>query len=167
MHYPSDNVAVMVSFSTVKIPINKMSDLLEGVSLNTQYPMESEAIRTILYECLNEYLQFTLPKIPGNVNICFEHYLHDRFKAIAHLVNPPQLDNMPPPDKRWMMYLNAQWAIAVSELGRQLLPGVRDLNNHAQDVNEIQVFATENPSTGLYVLSGVHYDVVDMNEEGL
>lgn len=167
MQFQSDNVAVMVSFDTVKIPINKMTNVIEGTSANTNYPQEELAIRAILYECLNEYLQYALPKIPQPNNICFEHYLNDRFKCIAHIINPPFIDGLPPPDKRLMMFLNAQWAIAVGELGRQLIPGVRDLNNHQQEVSDVQMFSMPGTNAGLYVLSGTHYDQVDMDEGGL
>ncbi len=167
MQFPSDNIAVMVSFSTVKIPINKMVNIIENATINAQYPQEEESIRTILYECLNEYLQYSLPKIPTGANICFEHYLNDRFRCVADVLNPPVLDGCPPPDKRLMMFLNSQWAIAVSELGRQLIPGVRDLNNHQQEVGEIYMYPMQNDNAGLYVLSGTHYDQIDMDEGGL
>jgi len=163
-----ENVAVMVSFATVRVPINKMVNVLEGVSNNTVYPMDEEAIRTIIYECLNEYMKFTLPKIPMGENCSFEFYLDDRFKALARIINPAVTELNPNPDKRLMMFLNAQWAIACAELGRQLLPGIRDLNAHNQDVDQIQMFRVDDNKTGMYVLSGITYDEVDSeSEEGL
>ncbi|MNB96324.1 hypothetical protein D3C81_351750 [compost metagenome] len=163
-----DNVAVRVSFNSVSIPIDKMVSILEGTSNNTQYPMEEESIRTILYECLNEYLQYSLPNVPNGQNCSFEHYLDDRFKALSPILNPPELEGYAPPDKRMMMFLNAQWAIAVGELGRQLLPGIRDLNAHNQDVEQIHMFKLDDYRTGMYVLSGILYDTVDAEmEEGL
>lgn len=163
-----DNVAVRVSFDAVSIPINKMVSVLEGTSNNTPYPMEEDSIRTILYECLNEYLQYSLPNVPNGQNCSFEHYLDDRFKALSFILNPPELEGFPPPDKRMMMFLNAQWAIAVGELGRQLLPGIRDLNAHNQDVEQIHMFRLDSHQTGMYVLSGISYDSLDAEmEEGL
>lgn len=167
MQYPSDNVAVRVSFAPVNIPINKMASVIEGVSINAGYPMEEVTIQAILYECLNEYLQFSLPSLVTAQNICFEHYLDDRFAAIKNIINPPFIDGYPPPNKQWMMFLNAQWAIACAELGRQLIPGVRDLQQHQQEVAEVHMFNTDTWKTGLYVLSGKHYDEVDMEEAGL
>ncbi|QBJ02572.1 hypothetical protein MZD04_gp042 [Pseudomonas phage Psa21] len=161
-----DNVAVRVSFDAVKIPINKITSILEGISNNTPYPMEELAINTILYECLNEYLQFTLPTIPNGENCSFEYYLDTHFKALANIVNPPVLEGYPMPDKRMMMFINSQWAIAVAELGRQLLPGIRDLNSHNQEVDQIQMFRLDDHKTGMYVLTGISYDQVDA-EEGL
>ncbi|WDS62395.1 hypothetical protein [Pseudomonas phage D6] len=167
-HPQPDNVAVMVSFSTTRPAIDKMVNILEGTSNNTAYPMEEEAIRTILYECLNEYLAFSLPKTLSPENCSFEFYLEDRFKALAGILNPPVTDINPYPDKRMMMFLNAQWAIACAELGRQLLPGIRDLNAHHQDVEQIQMFRVDDNKTGMYVLSGITYDQVDAeSEEGL
>lgn len=164
----NDNVAVMVSFKTVRVPIDKITNIIEGTSLNTEYPMEEEAIRTILYECLNEYLAFSLPKSLIEGNCSFEHYLDDRFRAVAHILNPPVTELNPYPDKKMMMFLNAQWAIACAELGRQLLPGIRDLNAHNQDVDQIQMFRMDDNRTGMYVLSGILYDQVDVEqEEGL
>lgn len=160
-----DNVAVRVSFAAVRVHIDKMVSILEGTSNNTMYPMEEDAIRTILYECLNEYLQFSLPNVPSQINCSFEHYLDDRFRALSPILNPPELEGMPPPDKRMMMFLNAQWACAVGELGRQLLPGIRDLNSHNQDLDQIHMFKLDDYRTSMYVLSGVLYDVVDAESE--
>jgi hypothetical protein len=163
-----ENVAVMVSFSTVRVPIDKMVSIIEGTSNNTQYPMEEDAIRTIIYECLNEYLAFALPKPIQQDNCSFEFYLEDRFKAVAHLLNPPVTEENPYPDKRMMMFLNSQWAMACGELGRQLLPGIRDLNAHHQDVDQIHMFRVDDNKTGMYVLSGITYDQVDAESaEGL
>jgi hypothetical protein len=173
MNYPmqnpvGDNVAVMVSFATVRVPIDKMVNVIEGTSLNTPYPQEEDSVRTIIYECLNEYLAFMLPKPLTPANLSFEFYLDDRFKAVAHILNPPVTEENPYPDKRLMMFLNTQWAIACAELGRQLLPGIRDLNAHHQDVEQIQMFRVDDNKTGMYVLSGITYDEVDAeSSEGL
>lgn len=167
MNYPSDNVAVMVSFAGVAVPINKMVNVIEGISLNTAYPQEEESIRQILYESLNEYMQFALPKLPSPQNICFEHYLTTRFQAVKDIINPPVTEENPYPNKSHMMFLNAQWAIACAELGRQLLPGIRDLNNHSQEVDGLEMFQMESSKQGVYVLTGKHYDLIDMEEAGL
>lgn len=167
MHYPSDNVAVMVSFASVAIPINKMVNVIEGCSLNTAYPQEEDSIRQILYESLNEYMQFSLPGLPKSDNICFEHYLSSRFPAVMDIINPPVTETNPYPNKSHMLFLNAQWAIACGELSRQLMPGIRDLNKHDQDVGEIHMFQMESSKQGVYVLTGKHYDLIDMEEAGL
>lgn len=165
--FPIDNIAVRVNFDTVRVPINKIANIIEATSNNTPYPMEQDSIQAILYECLNEYMQFSLPNLPGKENCNFEHYLDDRFLAIAGILNPVITELNPNPDKRMMAFLNAQWAIACGELGRQLLPGIRDLNQHNQDVGALHMFRLDDHKTGMYVLTGVAYDEVDMAEEGL
>lgn len=176
-----DNVAVMVSFARIRAPIDKMVMYIEGQALQAGYPMEEDTIRTILFESLNEYLQFTLPTIPRGENCSFEHYLDTRFQAIAQIVNPTITESNPNPNKSGIMFLNAQWAIAVGELARQLIPGIRDLNAWGQDCGELQVFTLpESPSfdramderrtqvhSAVYVLSGIQYEDVDMESEAL
>lgn len=176
-----DNVAVMVSFAQVRGPVDKMVTFIEGRSLNTQYPLEEDAIRTIIFESLNEYVQFALPNVPSGEACSFEHYLSDRFPSVAEIINPSATEMIPCPDKRGIMYLNAQWAIAVGELARQLIPGIRDLNAWGQDCHSMEVFTIPEAvswdraddirrtkvSSALYMLTGIQYSEVDMESEVL
>uniref|UniRef100_A0AB39CCM4 Uncharacterized protein n=1 Tax=Pseudomonas phage RVTF4 TaxID=3236931 RepID=A0AB39CCM4_9VIRU len=176
-----DNVAVMVSYARIRPIVDKMVLYIEGQSAATQYPMEEDAIRTIIFECLNEYVQFALPKIPQPQDLNFEYYLDTRFKAMADIINPPVTDENPYPNKAGILFLSAQWAMAVGELARQLIPGIRDLNAWGQDCNQMQVFTIPEAvsfdraedlrrtkvTSAMYILSGVQYDEVDMVEEGI
>lgn len=177
----ADNVAVMVSFARIRPIVDKMVTYLEGQSLSTPYPMEEDSIRTIIFECLNEYVQFALPNVPQQQNVTFEYYLDTRFKALVQIVDPPETEFNPMPNKSGIMFLNALWASAVGELARQLIPGIRDLNAWGQDCQQMQVYTIPEAvsfdraddlrrskvTSAMYILSGVQYSEVDMEEEAL
>lgn len=176
-----DNVAVMVSFDRIRPPVDKMVMFIEGRSIEAGYPMEEDAIRTIIFECLNEYVQFALPNVQTGQNCTFEYYLDTRFKAIAELVNPVITEINPYPNKSGIMFLNALWSTAVGELARQLIPGIRDLNQWGQDCQQMHVFTLPEAvsfdraedlrrtkvHSAVYILSGVQYEEVETTEEGL
>lgn len=154
-----DNIAVMVNLDAVSTPMEKIVSILLGHSVNTPYPQEEESVRSILYECLNNYLAFTLPNVPQPQNISFEYYMEERFKCLMPFIT----------DTRIHMFINAQWAIAVSELGAQLMPGIRDLIDHGQEIDSVATFDGTRRNQSLYVLTGVPYEELDggVLDEGL
>lgn len=149
-----DNVAVMVSLEHIKSPIEKIVMLIVSNSLSSEYPQEEDSVREILYDCLNQYLAFTLPTLPQRQNITIEYYLEERFQPLLPYLSDPQL----------MMFINAQWAIAVSELGAQLLPGIRDLVDRGQEIDAVETFHGTRRGQSIYVLTGVHFEDMDGGE---
>lgn len=108
--------------------------------------MEESAVKALLQDALDHYIQFTAGTIinPNNQHLSFNYYLDDSFQMVADYIKQ---------DPTVFSYVSALFAQACGVLSSAIAPAIEDVCSSGQSIEKIDSF-TIGSDNSYYVIHG-------------